>query len=52
MKKQRNRFQEKEQDKQTSEKDFNEMKTSDLLDKEFEIMVTNLLIQVQRTMHE
>lgn len=52
MKKQRNRFQEKEQDKQTSEKDFNEMKTSDLLDKEFEIRVTNLLTQVQGTVHD
>ena len=52
MKKQRNRFQEKEQDKQTSKKDFNEIKTSDLLDKEFKIRVTNLLTQVQRTMHE
>ena len=38
--------------RQTSEKDFNEMKTSDLLDKEFEIRVINMLTEVQRTMHE
>jgi len=51
MKKQKNMFQTKEQDK-TSETDLNETKIHDLLDKEFKITVIKMLTKVSRTMHE
>ena len=49
MKKQRNRFQTKEQDK-SLETDLNEMEISDLPDKEFKI--TKMLTELRRTRHE
>ena len=51
LKKQRNMFQTKGQDK-SLETDFNEMEISDVPDKEFKIMIIKMLIEVKRTMHE
>ena len=51
MKKQRNLFQTKEQDK-TSEKDFSKMEMSDFPDKQLKITLTRILIEVRRTMPE
>ena len=51
MKKQRNMFHRKEQDK-TSEKDFNETKISNLPDKEFKITVIKILTVFGRRMNE
>ena len=50
-KKQRNIFQTKKQDK-TPETDLNEMKISDLPDKQFKIMLLRMFPKVRRTMHE
>ena len=47
MKKQKNMFQAKEQDK-ISEKDLNEMKLSGLPDKEYKIMALNMLTELER----
>lgn len=51
MRKLRNMFQTKEQDK-TSEKDINSRKISDLHDKESEVMVIKRLTVVEREMNE
>lgn len=51
MRKLRNMFQTKEQDK-TSEKDINSRKISDLHDKESEVMVIKRLTVVGREMNE
>lgn len=51
MKNHRNMFGTKEQDK-TPGTDLNEMKISNLLDKEFKIMVIKMLTGSRRRMHE
>ena len=51
MKKQRNVFQAKKQDK-TPETDLNEMEISDFPDKEFKIMVIKVLIKFRRRMND
>lgn len=51
MKKQRNMFQTKEQDK-TPEIDLNEIKISELNHRAFKIMVINMLNKVRRTIHK
>lgn len=51
MKKHRNIFQTREQDKNLR-KDLNEMKISDLPDKELKIMVIKMLTENWRKMHE
>ena len=51
IKKQRDMIPIKEQDK-TPKIDFNEMEISDLPNKVFKIMVTRMLTEVRKTMHE
>ena len=51
MKKQRNRFQTKEQDR-TAETDLNEADINDISNKEFKIMIIKTFTKVRRTMHE
>ena len=51
MKKQRNMFQMKEQDK-ISVKSFNKMEISDLLDKEFKVTFIKMLTELRRTIFE
>lgn len=51
MKKQRNMFQTKGQDK-IPETDLNEMQLSDLPVKEFKIIIKMMFTEIKRTMHE
>ena len=51
MKKQKNMFQTKQQDK-IPEIDLHEMEVSDLPDKEFKIMVTKMLAMIRRPVCE